>query len=578
MLLVPLAGVLVVRAWVPTPRVTAPVPTPSPPTSAAASAQEEPAEDRTPEIRGRILDADGNPVLGAAIRLVLPRPPFTVFREAKSDASGAFSFARVRAPAVRVVADHDPDGVVSSGELRTAEGQTREITLVLSAASAVRGTVVDGDGHPVAGAALSVEGIPWIVRTATSDEAGAFRLATVPEEAASLVAVARGYRSARVALSGRSGQDELVVRVRLTAAAPAYGDVRDEDGNPARARVVACEGEPSEARTTSADDGTFTLPPSAIGCNAVADHDEHAPSDAAAVVEGRRVALRLKPGGSIEGVVVDDRGAGVPSFTVGVESFSPLAGASGRPHAPRGARAARLRGRARLLPMGQAPPGQLRAHRRDPPGAPPARSDAIDVAGGVATKGVRIVLAPGGSVTGHVYDDRHAPLAGVDVRFDAVSSVLDSTADAKTDGAGAYRLDGAPAGVFTVRVQKDGFRVRMISGLRVDSRGTLAEDVTLTPFDGGAGVELGGIGAALQLGGDGIHFGAVYAGDPAERAGLRAGDRVVRIDGEDADGMSLADVLQRLRGQAGTTVGVSVERGGTGETLDFTVLRAAIVH
>ena len=58
----------------------------------------------------------------------------------------------------------------------------------------------------------------------------------------------------------------------------------------------------------------------------------------------------------------------------------------------------------------------------------------------------------------------------------------------------------------------------------------------------------------------------------------RAGDRVVRIDGEGTDGMSLSDAIQRLRGEEGTSVGVSVERPKTGETVDVMIVRAAIVR
>ena len=548
-------------------RPSPPPVTVAPPTSAVV--QVEPPEDRTPEIRGRIVDADGNAATSATVRLVSPRPPYTIFREAKADAAGLVSFASVRALDVRVVADQDPGGVVSSAELHLSDGQTIEITLVLSAAAAVRGTVVDTEDHPVAGAALSIEGAPWIVRSATSDAAGAFRLAAVPQEAASLVASAPGYKLARVALPARGAQEEIAVRVRLAAAPPVDGDVRDEIGNPVRARVVACEGRPNEARVTSAEDGTFQLPPAAIGCDAVAYHDEAAPSDPAVVVEGRRVALRLKAGGAIEGTVVDARGAPITAFEAGIESSS----------------ASRSRGRRGGRRSFDDPRGAFRFDKLPPgryvltataPGQGLARSDAIEVAAGAATTGVRITLTAGGVVTGRVVDEKRAPIAGADLRFDAVSSVFDSKATAKTDAAGLYRLEGAPSGPFTVRVEKEGYRVRLLTGLRVDALGTLAQDVTLTVADGGGGVELGGIGATLRPGRDGVTIVGVYPGDPADRAGLRAGDRIVRIDGEDADGMSLADALQRLRGQAGTSVGVTVVRGG--ETLDLMVVRAAIVH
>ena len=118
----------------------------------------------------------------------------------------------------------------------------------------------------------------------------------------------------------------------------------------------------------------------------------------------------------------------------------------------------------------------------------------------------------------------------------------------------------------------------MVSALRVDPRGTLAQDLVLNAIDGGAGLEFGGIGANLMPTPEGLTLSAVGAGDPAERAGLRAGDRILAIDGETTDGMSLADALQRLRGEAGTSVGVSVRRPKTSETVDVTIERGAIVR
>jgi hypothetical protein len=274
--------------------------------------------------------------------------------------------------------------------------------------------------------------------------------------------------------------------------------------------------------------------------------------------------------GTIEGVVVDELAIGVTPFTVGIESFS---GAQARSPAGGGARSF------------EDPRGAFRWEKLAPgtyvltasaSGKPPTRSEPIDVvAGAVAT--VRIVLPEGGSVTGHVYDESRVPLEGVELRFDAVSAVLESGAVAKSDRAGAYRLDGAPAGLLTLRAQKDGFRVHLLSGLLVAAHGTLVQDVVLTAVDGGRGLELGGIGANLVRTDKGISLASVSPGDPAERAGLHAGDLVVRIDGEETDLMSLADALQRIRGEAGTVVGLSVMRL-TGETLDVVITRGAIVR
>jgi hypothetical protein len=581
------AGMLIVRTVVrgldafpdlglggaPAPSSTAPAASLAP-SGAAAS-------DATPEIRGRILDADGNAVPGAAVRLVSARSPRTLLRDAVSDGAGGFSFARldsvIRAAhagstalaEVRVVADHDPEGAVTSAELAIKAGQSQELTLVL-APSAVRGQVVDTDDHPVGGASLTLEGAPWFSRSATSDETGAFRIGAVPAAATTLVVVARGYATVRVDVTRREDQPDIVVRVRLVGAPPVQGDVRDVDGAPVRARVVACAGQPAEAKTESGDDGTFELPASAVGCTAVAEKDNLTPSDPVSVVAGGHVSLRLKAGGAVEGVVVDERGRPLTSFAVAVEAFTAaLNGRAGfrgpKPFEdPRGAFRIENIQAGRLVLTASAP------------GKAPARSESIEVQAGTTTRGVRIVLTAGGTVVGHVYDDHHAPLAGVDMRFDAVSSMVDSAADAKSDDAGQYRLEGAPQGPFTLRAQKDGYRVVLLSGLRVDPKGTLTQDVTLHGTDGGAGLEFGGIGANIGQTPDGIAVSAVFPGDPAERAGLRAGDRVVRVDGDDADGMSLADVLQRLRGPAGTVVGVTVQRSG--ETLDLMIPRSVIVH
>jgi C-terminal processing protease CtpA/Prc len=129
-----------------------------------------------------------------------------------------------------------------------------------------------------------------------------------------------------------------------------------------------------------------------------------------------------------------------------------------------------------------------------------------------------------------------------------------------------------------LRIQKEGFRARMISGLRVASGSTLSQDVTLAVLDGGATFEFGGIGAALAPAGDGIALGGVFPGDPAARAGLLAGDRILWVDGQDANALSVTDVLQLLRGAPGTSVGIGVRRPSTGQEVDVVLERGTIVR
>ncbi|MGD0675796.1 MAG: carboxypeptidase regulatory-like domain-containing protein [Polyangiaceae bacterium] len=528
-------------------------------------------DDRAPTIRGHILDADGRPVDGASVRLVSTSTPYRVYQATATDPSGAFSFRGVGPWRWRVVADHGDDGVVTSAALRVGERQTLELTLVLSAFGAIRGAVFDAQGRPVAGVELSIDGLPWTIRT-TSDVAGAFRLTTVPEQAIALVAAARGYRSERVSLGSRDDQAEFVVRIVLGTANPVDGEVEDDEGNPVKARVVACEGERSEAATQSADDGSFELPPGAIGCDAVAEHADFAPSDIARVVEGRRLLLRLKAGGGIAGAVVDERGAGLSPVRIGIESFSP---ARGKDFDRRGVQ--NFADPAGVFRWDKLAPGSY-VLTASASGRPPARSGSIEVRAGVLTSGVRVVIAKGGLVFGTVTDEGNVPLADVDLHFDQVSRVLDSDSVAHTNGAGEFRLEGAPAGPLTVRAHKNGFRVKLVSGLRVDSGSAVRQDLTLVALDGGPSMELGGIGAGLAQTPAGIELRNVFPGDPGARSGLHAGDRIVGIDGEPTDGMSVADALQRIRGQPGTSVGVSVLRPDTGDLLDLTIVRGRVVH
>ena len=63
-------------------------------------------------------------------------------------------------------------------------------------------------------------------------------------------------------------------------------------------------------------------------------------------------------------------------------------------------------------------------------------------------------------------------------------------------------------------------------------------------------------------------------GSPAEDAGLRAGDRIVAIDGDSTTGESVNSLVFEVRGEAGTDVTLTVERND--ERIDITITRAVI--
>lgn len=74
--------------------------------------------------------------------------------------------------------------------------------------------------------------------------------------------------------------------------------------------------------------------------------------------------------------------------------------------------------------------------------------------------------------------------------------------------------------------------------------------------------EYGGVGALIHQKGDSIYVAEPYEGFPAQKAGIKAGDRYVSIDGESVAGKKVGDISEKLRGQAGTTVEVELERDG----------------
>ena len=135
---------------------------------------------------------------------------------------------------------------------------------------------------------------------------------------------------------------------------------------------------------------------------------------------------------------------------------------------------------------------------------------------------------------------------------------------------------GVPPGPFSVRVEHDGYKTRIVPGLTTRGASTLREDITLRARgDGGSGSELEGIGAILVPTPSGIVISSLVENGPGAKAGLRRGDRLLRIDGVSALEMTLPDAIQRLRGTSGSRVTISITREGEGN-LDVTVTRERI--
>ncbi len=71
--------------------------------------------------------------------------------------------------------------------------------------------------------------------------------------------------------------------------------------------------------------------------------------------------------------------------------------------------------------------------------------------------------------------------------------------------------------------------------------------------------QYGGVGSLIRQKGDHVIFAQPYEGSPADRAGIRIGDRIISIDGEDASGFTTEQVSTRLKGDPDTDVRLVVE-------------------
>lgn len=88
--------------------------------------------------------------------------------------------------------------------------------------------------------------------------------------------------------------------------------------------------------------------------------------------------------------------------------------------------------------------------------------------------------------------------------------------------------------------------------------------------------ELKGIGAEVRMKEGHVVIVAPMDHSPAQRAGLRPSDIILKVDGKDVTGLPLEQVVSRITGPAGTRVRLTILTPATGRTSEVTVERASI--
>ncbi len=87
-----------------------------------------------------------------------------------------------------------------------------------------------------------------------------------------------------------------------------------------------------------------------------------------------------------------------------------------------------------------------------------------------------------------------------------------------------------------------------------------------------------GIGVSIMQHRDGVYIQSVIPGTPADKAGLRYGDKFLEVDGKDATKWSSLEVSRNVRGERGTTVRLKMERAGESQPLELEIVRDGVPY
>lgn len=85
-----------------------------------------------------------------------------------------------------------------------------------------------------------------------------------------------------------------------------------------------------------------------------------------------------------------------------------------------------------------------------------------------------------------------------------------------------------------------------------------------------------GIGAQVGVQNKRLTVIAPLEGSPAEKAGIRAGDRILQIDGKDATALSVTEAVSKIRGQRGTKVVLTVVHDNDTKPIEIEIIRDQI--
>ena len=88
--------------------------------------------------------------------------------------------------------------------------------------------------------------------------------------------------------------------------------------------------------------------------------------------------------------------------------------------------------------------------------------------------------------------------------------------------------------------------------------------------------EFGGLGIEIGMESGVVKVISPIDDTPAAKAGIKAGDYIVRINDKQVQGKSLMEAVKLMRGKVGTNIKLTIRRKGQKKALDFNIKRAVI--
>ncbi|MCK8515279.1 S41 family peptidase [Methylonatrum kenyense] len=114
----------------------------------------------------------------------------------------------------------------------------------------------------------------------------------------------------------------------------------------------------------------------------------------------------------------------------------------------------------------------------------------------------------------------------------------------------------------------------MLQGLDPHSAYLSADD--FAELQEGTSGEFGGLGLEVDVDDGFIRVVAPIDDTPAARAGIRAGDLIIRLDDRSTRGMNLNEAVSLMRGEPGTDITLTITREGQDEPLEVTLTRDVV--